>query len=62
MLTNSGADAISGTFHSALTENGILWQAYNGQDVHNHVPRIWWPDEHGQAVSIDAGAGRDHRC
>ncbi|MFQ5584142.1 MAG: Omp28-related outer membrane protein, partial [Calditrichia bacterium] len=54
-ISNTGMDTIRGRLHSALTENGILWHAPNGQQVHNHVPRIWWPDADGLPVSIPPG-------
>lgn len=54
-LSNNGAETISGRLHAALTENDIQWAAPNGQQVHNHVPRIWWPDANGEPVSILPG-------
>ncbi|NIV98774.1 Omp28-related outer membrane protein, partial [Candidatus Saccharibacteria bacterium] len=51
-LTNTGLTAISGKLHCVLIENGIQWSAPNGQQIHNHVPRVWWPDQNGMSITI----------
>ena len=56
-VTNSGLNAITGNLHCVLTEDDIQWSAPNGQQVHNHVPRIWWPDENGMQVTVQSGNG-----
>lgn len=54
-IKNIAAVALTGKMHAVLTEDGIAWKAPNGQAVHNHVPRIWWPDQYGRAVSLASG-------
>jgi hypothetical protein len=54
-MKNTGAKTITGRLHAVLTEDGVRWSAPNGQQVHNRIPRIWWPDEKGQTVTLPAG-------
>ena len=55
VIANNGSSSISGKLHCVLTENGLQWTAPNGQQIHNHVPRIWWPDQNGMSVTITSG-------
>jgi hypothetical protein len=55
LLVNTGSTTINGLFHGVLTENGVQWNAPNGQQVHSHIPRIWWPDATGNNVSVSPG-------
>ena len=54
-LRNSGVNHITGRLHGVLTEDGIQWLAPNGLQIHNRVPRIWWPDEKGFDVNVPPG-------
>lgn len=54
-ISNTGLNAITGNLHCVLTEDGIQWAAPNGEQVHNHVPRIWWPDKNGMQLTILSG-------
>jgi hypothetical protein len=54
-VRNTGANSIAGRMHAVLVENGIRWNASNGQQIHNHVPRIWWPDYLGRSVRFPSG-------
>jgi hypothetical protein len=56
-INNTGLSAITGNLHCVLTENDIQWAAPNGQQVHNHVPRIWWPNQNGMELTIPSGDG-----
>lgn len=54
-INNTGSSSMTGNLHCVLTENDIQWPAPNGQQVHNHVPRIWWPDKNGMPLTIPSG-------
>jgi hypothetical protein len=54
-LKNTGAKPLTGRLHCVLTEDKVVWSAPNEQQVHNHIPRIWWPDEMGRAVTLPSG-------
>lgn len=56
-VNNEGSNPVTGNLHCVLTENGIQWAAPNGQQIHNHVPRIWWPDQNGMSLTIPSGNG-----
>jgi len=56
-VNNTGSNSVTGKLHCVLTENGIQWSAPNGQQIHNHVPRIWWPDQNGMSLTIPSGNG-----
>jgi hypothetical protein len=49
-----GADLPEGDYrlHLALVENGIPWEAPNGQTVHEHVMRRMYPDAEGTALVL----------
>jgi hypothetical protein len=54
-VTNTDTQAITGHFHAVLTEDNLSWSAPNGQQIHDFVPRIWWPDAQGSQMTILPG-------
>lgn len=54
-ITNTDTISYSGFFHATLTEDGIAWSAPNGQQIHDFIPRIWWPNAAGSEIAISPG-------
>ncbi len=54
-ITNIDTISYSGFFHAILTEDEIYWKAPNGQQIHDFVPRIWWPNATGSEIIISQG-------
>jgi len=54
-VKNTASNSIAGRMHAVLIENGIPWDAPNGLKIHNHVPRIWWPDHLGRSAIFPSG-------
>lgn len=52
---NDSTATISGKVILVITEDSLFYQAPNGMDWHNHVPRDYLPDEDGFDVSIAPG-------
>jgi len=54
-ITNIDTQAIAGHFHGVLTEDNLSWSAPNSQQIHDFVPRIWWPDAQGSEITVLPG-------
>jgi len=58
-VVNTSTGTVSGTLHFAVTENGIPYNAPNGERIFNNVMRDMLPDANGQSISIPAGGTLD---
>ncbi len=54
-IVNNDTKSYSGFFHAILTEDDIYWKAPNNQEIHDFVPRIWWPNATGSEIAISPG-------
>jgi hypothetical protein len=52
---NDSTAQLDGRVIFVITEDSIYYQAPNGMDWHNHVPKDYLPDNNGVLVSIPAG-------
>jgi len=56
---NDSTEAIVGRVIFVITEDSIYYEAWNGDNWHNHVARDYLPTQYGEIVNISAGDSVD---
>lgn len=58
-LVNTSTGTVTGTLQFLITENGIPYNAPNGERIFNNVARKFLPNQNGQSISIPVSGSLD---